>query len=69
MRLFSSSSLSAISVNARTVTLLSGGWILLMRASVRGEEEGFPGPEETFRGSDLVQTHRPWNLRDPSVPP
>ena len=40
-----------------------------MRASVRGEEEGFPGPEETFRGSDLVQTHRPWNLRDPSVPP
>ena len=40
-----------------------------MRASVRGEEEGFPGPGETFRRSDLVQTHRPWNLRDPSVPP
>ena len=56
-------------MNARTVTLLSGAWILLMRASVRGEEEGFPGPGETFRRSDLVQTHRPWNLRDPSVPP
>ena len=58
-----------VAVNARAVTLLSGGRILLTWASVRGEEEVFPGPGETFRRSDLAQNYIPWNLRDPSVPP